>query len=178
MTLLYWEWHLIPRWLLGSIFDRFPEQLLKGLVSWGSPGKYSMIDCFLGDAFGLFSCPFWCIVLQCSARLPKLLDRAVSFASFLTGGMYACDLADRRSVAVLFMLYKIRCNPMHSFYGALTRCCDRTSVHLRTPSLQNLAVSMTFIPLPVSLLNDLGDPAFDGVGLAGYKSRAYTSLLA
>ena len=31
---------------------------------------------------------------------------------------------------------------------------------------------MTFIPLLVSLLNDLGDPIFDGGGLAGLKSRA------
>ena len=35
----------------------------------------------------------------------------------------------------------------------------------------------TFIPLSVSL-NDLGDPVFDGVGLAGFKSRANAFLLA
>ena len=33
--------------------------------------------------------------------------------------MFECDLAHRRSVAVLCMLYKIRCNPMHPLYGAL-----------------------------------------------------------
>ena len=54
MTLLYWEWHFIPRWLFRSIFAQFPEQHLNGLVSWGSPGKYSMIVCFL-VAVG----PFW-----------------------------------------------------------------------------------------------------------------------
>ena len=27
--IIYWEWHLIPRWLLRSIFVLFPEQLLK-----------------------------------------------------------------------------------------------------------------------------------------------------
>ena len=32
MTLLYWECHLIPIWLLRRIFARFPEQLLEGLV--------------------------------------------------------------------------------------------------------------------------------------------------
>ena len=36
----------------------------------------------------------------------------------------------------------------------------------------------TFILLAVSLWNDLGDPVFDGVGLAGFKSRANAFLLA
>ena len=34
------------------------------------------------------------------------------------------------------------------------------------------------MPLSVSLWNDLSDPVFDGVGLAGFKSRANTFLLA
>ena len=42
----------------------------------------------------------------------KLLDRVVSGVSILTSGVFECDLAHRRSVAVLCMLYKIR----------LTRC--------------------------------------------------------
>ena len=33
--------------------------------------------------------------------------------------MFECDLAYRRSVAVLCMLYKIRCNPLHPLYGVL-----------------------------------------------------------
>ena len=37
MILIYRERHMIPRWLLRSIFARFLEQLLKGLVSWASP---------------------------------------------------------------------------------------------------------------------------------------------
>ena len=49
----------------------------------------------------------------------KLLDRVVSGASFLTGGVFECDLAHRGSVAVLCMLYKTRCNPFHPVYGAL-----------------------------------------------------------
>ena len=36
----------------------------------------------------------------------------------------------------------------------------------------------TFIPLSVSLWNDLSDPVLDGVGLAGFKSRAVAFLLA
>ena len=51
----------------------------------------------------------------------------------------------------------------HSF--APPRC--RTSQHRRT-----------FVPLSVSLWNDLSDPVFNGVGLAGFKSRANAFLLA
>ena len=35
-----------------------------------------------------------------------------------------------------------------------------------------------FIPLSVSLWNDLSEPVFDGVGLAGFKSRANAFLFA
>ena len=49
----------------------------------------------------------------------KLLNHAVSGASFQTDCMFECDIAHRRSVAALCMLYKIRCNPMHSDNGAL-----------------------------------------------------------
>ena len=50
----------------------------------------------------------------------KLLDRVVSGASFLTGGVFEFDIAPCQFVAVLCMLYKIRCNPMHPLYCALT----------------------------------------------------------
>ena len=36
----------------------------------------------------------------------------------------------------------------------------------------------SFVLLSVSLWNDLSDPVFDGVGLAGFKSRANAFLLA
>ena len=49
----------------------------------------------------------------------KLLDRVVSGARFLTGRVFECDIAHRRSVAVLCMLYKIRCNPMEPLNDAL-----------------------------------------------------------
>ena len=38
---------------------------------------------------------------------------------FLTEGVFECDIAHRRSVAALCMLYKIKCNLMHPLYGAL-----------------------------------------------------------
>ena len=48
----------------------------------------------------------------------KLSDRAVSGTRFLTV-VFECDIAHRRSVALLFILYKIRCNPMHPLNDAL-----------------------------------------------------------
>ena len=60
------------------------------------------------------------------------LDQVVSGASFLTGGVFACDLAHHQSVAVLCMLYKMRCNHMHSFYGALPMPVQITRSHIGT----------------------------------------------
>ena len=58
----------------------------------------------------------YCSAVWCSAADTHLtlLDRAISGARFLIGGVFECDIAHRRSVAVLCMLYKIRCNAMHS----------------------------------------------------------------
>ena len=188
--LIYWKWHLIRRWLLRSIFARFSEPLLKGLVSWGSPGKHFMIDRFLGDALGVLSCPYleygsavWCSAVDTHL---KLLDCAVCGASW-TGGVFECDLAHRLSVGVLSVLYKIRCNPMHPHYGALpvtyvpmrvTRDAvignRYTYEHSRC---RNSQYRRTFIRLPVSLWNDFGDPVFDDVGLTGFKSRANAFLV-
>ena len=63
----------------------------------------------------------YCSAAWCSADDAhlKLLDRVVSGVRFLTGGVFECDIAHRRSVAVLCMLYKIRCNPMHPLNDAL-----------------------------------------------------------
>ena len=49
----------------------------------------------------------------------KLLDRVVRNAGFLAGGVLECNLAYRRSVAELCMLFKIKSNPMHLLSGAL-----------------------------------------------------------
>ena len=122
-----------------------------------------MTNRFLGDAFVGLSCPFR--VLFCSGELScrthlELLDRAVSVAQFLTGGMFECDIAHRRSMAVQCMLYKIRCKPIHPLNGAppglyvpvrvYTRCASCTSVYICAASLKNLAVSQDwFFPLSV-----------------------------
>ena len=63
----------------------------------------------------------YCSAVWCSAADShhSLLDRVASGASFLPGGVLECDLAHRRSVAVLCVLYKIRCDPLHPLCGAL-----------------------------------------------------------
>ena len=113
----------------------------------------------------------------CSAAYThlKLLDRAVSGARFLTGGLFKSDIAHRRSMAVLCMLYKIRCNPVHPLNGALpepyvpvrvTRgalVAHRYTYERRLRS-RTSQYSRTFIPLSVSLWNDLANPVFDGGG--------------
>ena len=107
---------------------------------------------------------------------------------FLTGGVFKCDISHRRSVAVLCMLYKIRCNTVHPINGALpgpyvptrvTRCALVGHRHTYAPPrCWSLPYSTTFIPFSVPLWNDLADPVFDGFGLAGFKSRANDSLFA
>ena len=138
-----------------------------------------------------FVLPFlvYCSAVWCSAADThlKLLARAVSGAQFLTGGVFECDISHRRSVAVLYML-KIGCNPGHPLNGALpgpyvpvrvTRCA--LVAHRYTyapPRCRTLQYNRTIIPFSVSLWNDLVNCVFDGVRLAGFKSRANASLLA
>ena len=98
----------------------------------------------------------------------RLLDQIVSGASFLTGGVFECDLAHRRCVAVLCMLYKIRCKTMHPLCGALlvpyvpVRVTRGTVIAhpftYVTPSCRTSQHRRNFIPLSVSLQNDLSDP--------------------
>ena len=146
----------------------------------------------LRRCFMRFVLPFleYCSAVWCSAADThlRLLDRVVSGASFLTGGVFECDLAHRRSVAVLCMLYKIRCNPMHHIYGAIPQPFVPVRVtrgaviaHRYTYAPNRCRTSQyrrTFIPLSVSRWNDPSDPVFDGVGLAGFKSRSNAFLLA
>ena len=126
----------------------------------------------LGRCFRDFVLPVlvYCSAVWCSAADThlKLLDRAVSSARFLTGGVFECDISHRRSVAVQCMLYKIRCNPVHPLNGALpgpyvpvrvTR--GALVVHWYTyapPHCRTSQYSRTFIPLSVSLRNDLITP--------------------
>ena len=77
---------------------------------------------------------------------------------------------------------------MHPLYGALpvqyvpvrvTR--GAVIAHRYTyapPRRRTSQYRRTFVPFSVSLWNNLSDPVFDGVGLAGFKSRANAFLLA
>ena len=71
-----------------------------------------MIDSSSGDTFGVLCLPVLecCSAVWCSAADThlKILDRVVSGACFLDGGVLNCNLSHRRSVAMLCMLYKIR----------------------------------------------------------------------
>ena len=118
----------------------------------------------------------------------KLLDRVVRSAGFLVGGVLDCNSAHRRSVAELCMLFKIKSNPMHALSGALplqyvpARVTHGALVDHRhsfaPPRCRTSQYRRTFVLLSVSLWNDLSDHVFDGVGLAGSKSRANAFLLA
>ena len=146
----------------------------------------------LGRCFRGFVLPVlqYCSAIWCTAADThiNLLDRAVSGARFLTGGAFECDISHRRSVAVLCMLYKIRCKAMHPLSGALpgpyvplrvTRGALVTQRYTYAPPrCRTSQYSRTFIPLSVSMRNDLANPVFDSVGLAGFKSRANAFLLA
>ena len=88
----------------------------------------------LGRCFRGFVLPVieYYSALWCSAADThfKLLDRAVSDARFLTVVVFEYDTAHRRSVAVLLMLYKIRCNPMHQLNGALPGHMCQCGLHV------------------------------------------------
>ena len=66
----------------------------------------------------------YCSVMWCSAADThlRLMDRVVSDACFLAGCARECYLSRRRSVAALFMQYKIRSTSMHSLCAALHPC--------------------------------------------------------
>ena len=85
----------------------------------------------LGRCFRSFVLPVleFCSAVWCSAADThlKLLDHAVSGTQFLTGGVFGCGIAHRRSVTVLCMLYSIRsgvtkCTPLKMLY--LDRMCQ------------------------------------------------------
>ena len=76
---------------------------------------------------------------------------------------------------------------MHPLYAALpvpyvpVRVTRGAIAHRYTyapPRCRTSQYRRTFVPFSVSLWNALSDPMFDGVGLAGFKSRANAFLLA
>ena len=136
---------------------------------------------------------FWSFVLPvleyysavwCSAAdsLLKLLDKVVRSAGFLAGGVSDCNLAQRRSGAELCMLFEIKSNPMHPLSGALplpyvpdrvTRGALVAHRHSFTPPRCRASqYRRTFVPLPVSLWNDLSDPVFVWCAIGGFQEQS------
>ena len=133
--------------ILRKSWRVFHDRLLIGRCFWG----------FVLPVLEYYSA-VWC---SATNKHLKLLDREVSGACFLAGGVLNCNLSHRPSVAVLCMLYKIRCSLMHPVTRSTcalcaspgyTQCFDCTSVYLCTYPLQNLAVLQDFYsPLRISL---------------------------
>ena len=125
-----------------------------------------------------YCCAVWCLAADTHL---KLLDRAVSGARFLTWCEFVCDIAHRRSVAVM-VLYKTRCSTEH-LYGALpgpyvpVRLWPHIGTLMRRIAAEPRSTTGLLF-LSFSLWNDLANPIFDGVGLAGFKGRANAFLWA
>ena len=122
--------------------------------------------------------------MWCSAanKHLKLLDHAVTGARFLTLCVFECDILHLRSVASsICMLYKIRCNPMHPLNCALPGLNVPVPVTrgalvayrytYAPPRCRTLQYRWNFIPLSVSLLNNLAHPIFDNVGTGGFQEQ-------
>ena len=115
------------------------------------------------------SCRFWSIAQQCGAQLLshlKLVDRVVRSAGFLAGVLES-NVAHRRSVAQLCVLFKIKRNPIHPLSSALplpyvlARVTRGALVAHRhsfvPPRCRTSQYLRTFVPLSVSLSNYLSD---------------------
>ena len=184
MTLIYLDWNI---WFQDDFWMhlwKVSRAASLRLGSWGNLDEYSMIGRFVGDDFCGLPCLFWSTILQCGARLQiHTLNYWSQCARFLINwGVFECFIARRRSVAVLCMLYKIRCKPMHSPYGSLPVTyvpervtCGAFVTHRYTYSPPRCCAAWLLLP-SMWLWNDLVILVFDGVGLAGFKSIANTFL--
>ena len=107
---------------------------------------------------------------------------------FFAGGGLEYNLTHRQSVAVSCMLFNIKSNLRQPLSGALplpyvsahvTRGALVAHRHsLAAPRCRTSQYRRTFVPLSLSLWNDLGCSIFDGVGLACFKNRANAFQLA
>ena len=89
----------------------------------------------------------------------KLLDKDVKSACLIAGDIL--DLAHRRSVALLCMLFEIKCNPMHPMSGALplphVPARDTRRHSFATPSFRTSQHRGSFVPLLLSPWNDINE---------------------
>ena len=94
----------------------------------------------------------------------------------ISAGLVECNIAHRRSVAVVWMLYKVNWNPMHWLHGALPVqyipvlvTSGALVAQRRSYEPPGCRISSQYICQ--TLWNDMFDPVFDFVGLAGFKSK-------
>ena len=119
----------------------------------------------------------YCSAVFCSAADThlKLLDRVVSGASFLTELCLSVTL----QIVDLWQYYvcctrsgvtRLWCSSCAVCPGAgFTRRCNAHRYTYEPPRCRTSQYSRTIILFSVSLWNDLSDPVFDGVGLAGFS---------
>ena len=173
---------------LRSVSRAVSQQLGIMRKSWIAFHDRSLLEwCFRGFVLHVLE---YCSAVWCSFADThlELLDHVVNGARFLTGCVFECDIAYRRSDAVLCILYEIRCKKVHPLNDALPGpyvpvlvTLDALVAHRYTyapPRCRTSQYRWTFVLFSVSLWNDLADPLFDGVWLAGFKSRANAFLLA
>ena len=166
MAIIYYECHLIPRWLLRSTFTQFPEQLLNDLVSWGSPGEYC------SARFGDCSAN---VVLGCRYNL-KLQDHVASGAHFFNWGcvwVWPCSSWICGSTVYAIQDQVTPNAPIWCSTSVMCQCELHAVLWLHIGIIVHLLAAepcSTIIPLSVSLWNDLARTVFNGVGLVGFNS--------
>ena len=190
-NLSYLGRRLMLRWPLRSTFALFPVPQLRGMVSekvlasisW-SVSPEIFLELYPAGLGVLLSS----VVLGCrfTSQTTRQSCQGCWFFSWWCFGEQPCPY--RRSVAVLCMLFKMKSNLMRHLSGAVPLPYVLASVtrgtlvaHMHSfapPRCRTSQYRRTFVPLSVSLWNDLGYSVFDCVGLAGFKSRANAFQLA
>ena len=128
------------------------------------------------------------IVLQSDALLPIHTLKTTGPCS------QWCPLSNWRCLSVTLLIVDPWQSCVYFIRSGVTRCTFLTVLYLdhmctrgalvaqgctyARPRCRTSQYSRTFIPLSVSLRNYLANPVFDGVGLAGFKSRANGVLFA
>ena len=175
MTLLYWEWHFEMTFEkhLHPISRAASQRLGILRKSWWVFHDRSLLGrCIRGIVLAFLE---YCSAVWCSAANThiELLDHAASVAQFLTGvclsvTLHIVDIWQHCVCCIRSGLNGGLYVPVRVTWGALVA----HHYTYASPSCKTLQYCRTFIPLSVSLRNDLADSMFDGVGLAGFKSRA------
>ena len=131
------------------------ENLLRSvsrLASERIPGKYFIIDCFLGDCLGVLSCQFWSTVLQCGSRMPihtltfwtvKSSSRRYKLSRFLKEKRCICSSAQVR-IPILHFYFV---NHFHYILLKIKICFFMSSKHVLKPFISLNFLMFHFLPL-------------------------------